>query len=397
MSNLFKITIDKAAELFKKKFFVGPSKQEWFNNELKELNENKIEAYNRAAISNDETLWSIYKNIRNEYNFKIKTTKKQFIEYKLENCGGNSKEMWKNIKKYVTKPSNNESIDELKINNTLISGSTNIANELNAFFIDSIKNIADSINIVQYQNLIAVSNYRFKFHKINKQELYVIIRKMNTKKDFLGFDTKIILNSYDIFGDALVHIVNQSMRSGTFSLTWKESVVRPIPKKQRPKEPTDLRPINMMPLYEKILEKKNICDKRSGFRGKHSFETALNLVLYDWKRAKENNLVICAIFLDFRRAFETVDREILLMKFEKYGVQGNELSWFKSYFKCRKQKTIIDDRLSESKFFSNGVPQGAILGSCKIVLFADDALIYVVDRSLDVCCSKVKDDLNNVF
>ncbi|XP_055386166.1 uncharacterized protein LOC129615115 [Condylostylus longicornis] len=133
-------------------------------------------------------------------------------------------------------------------------------------------------------------------------------------------------------------------------------------------------PIDMMPLYEKILEKVTssqleiyleenniLCDEQSGLRGKHSCGTALNLVLYDWKRAKENNLVICAIFLDFKRAFETVDRQILLTQFEKYGIQDNELIWFESYFLCRKQKTIIDDRFSESKLIDNGVPQGAIL------------------------------------
>ncbi|XP_055371847.1 uncharacterized protein LOC129605875 [Condylostylus longicornis] len=122
------------------------------------------------------------------------------------------------------------------------------------------------------------------------------------------------------------------------------------------------------------------------------------------------------VFLDFKRAFEIVDRKILLDKFQKYGIVGNGSKWFESFLNCRKQKTCVGKELSESNFINNGVPQGTILvvlsfllhindikltndlvRSCKIILFADDALIYIVQRGVDECCVKMNEDLNHLF
>ncbi len=142
------------------------------------------------------------------------------------------------------------------------------------------------------------------------------------------------------------------------------------------------------------MEKNNIIfDYQSGFRTSDSCETLINFVISNWKVAVHDKKIIIAIFLDLRRAFETIDKNILIQKLEKYGLKNVELRWFESYLFGRTQRTRVDDKYSEAVDVNLGVPQGAILGVvlfliyindiCKsisdaiILLFADDALLYV--------------------
>jgi len=104
-------------------------------------------------------------------------------------------------------------------------------------------------------------------------------------------------------------------------------------------------------------------------------------------------MMIRVVFLDLRRAFELVDRNILLKKLEWYGIKGVVLSWFKSYLENRTQRVKFNGMLSDPIAVRLRVPQGSVLGplfllyindlvkvicdNCEIKLFADDALIYV--------------------
>lgn len=124
---------------------------------------------------------------------------------------------------------------------------------------------------------------------------------------------------------------------------------------------------------------------------------------------RHDRKVIIAVFLDLQRAFETVDRDILLQKIESYGVREVELLWFKSYLSGRKQRTKLNGIISDSINVCLGVPQGSVLGVllflifindvekvielCKLILFADDALLYVVADSVEECLDKIKHDL----
>lgn len=157
-----------------------------------------------------------------------------------------------------------------------------------------------------------------------------------------------------------------------------------------------------------------LSDCQTGFRRGFSTEIALNNILEDWYISlndKNNNIVI-ACFLDFKRAFETIDRLKLIAKLEKYGVKGKAIDFFKHYLKNRKQYTIYQDERSNLIDNNIGLPQGSqlapllfiiyindminVLKYCKIQMYADDTLIYISGNNLDDLVRKLNADLENI-
>ena len=126
------------------------------------------------------------------------------------------------------------------------------------------------------------------------------------------------------------------MDTGIFPENWKTSMIIPIEKVSRTNKCEEFRPKNSLKLCEKILakivkkkqleqylENNNILSKyQSGFKKRYSCETAVNYFINRWKNISKNKTVM-AIFLYFQRAFETIDRDILIQKLYNYGVRDN--------------------------------------------------------------------------
>lgn len=396
---------------------------EWFSNELEVLKSEKVRQYRMAIFDNNMNQWSKYKSLRNNYKNKINSAKKRFISNKID-YASDQKSMWRTIKTLVLKESKNE-LREVDFGNEQCKESSEIANKFNRYFIESVEIVNKSIPMRQYKNCIHSTNSRFKFRLITIEELKSIIKTINNKKDMNLCTIKMISDSMDLIGENLLSIINNSMISGVFPECWKESMVVPIEKVKNTIKCSEFRPINMISIESKILEKvvysqleeyfernRLISENQSGFRKNHSCESLLNLVLTNWKIAVHDRKVIVAVFLDLRRAFETIDRDILLQKLDKYGVCENELDWFKSYLKNRKQRTKVNNSISDAINISLGVPQGTILGvllfliyindlekaigESKVLLFADDALLYVVGDSIAECVQKINEDLKRL-
>lgn len=86
----------------------------------------------------------------------------------------------------------------------------------------------------------------------------------------------------------------------------------------------------------KYIEENNILNTlQSAFRANHSCESTLNYALNDWNKSIEGGFFVITVFLDLKRAFETVDRNRLIKKLSSMGINGNELKWFKSYLEKR--------------------------------------------------------------
>lgn len=151
--------------------------------------------------------------------------------------------------------------------------------------------------------------------------------------------------------------------------------------------------------------------QQSGFRKNHSCETALNLVVADWTTKLEDKKIIVAVFIDLKRAFETIDRKILLEKLHSYGVKGAELKWFRDYLNNRTQETQFNDYKSKKEINELGVPQGSVLGpplfnlyvndisrvinKSSVHLFADDTMITTSGENIHEIINVINEDLSN--
>jgi Reverse transcriptase (RNA-dependent DNA polymerase) len=251
----------------------------------------------------------------------------------IETFKYDSKILWKNLKQ-ITK-NKEKPLIFITFDGIMENDHNRVANKLNEYFINSILDINNSIPVnnvnVAYSYL---NNYQpkeqFKFSKLNVQDLIIIMKNINNKTSGLNnLNVNVLLDSMDVAGSSFLQVINTSLELGEFPDKWKKSTVIPIPKIAGTKCHDQLRPINILPAYEKVLEtivknqllkfleRNNILvSEQSGFRPQHSCETSLNLTVSSWKQMIEEGKVIVAVFLDFKRAFETIDRDWLLWKLE---------------------------------------------------------------------------------
>jgi hypothetical protein len=155
-----------------------------------------------------------------------------------------------------------------------------------------------------------------------------------------------------------------------------------------------------------------LSDRQFGFREGRSTESALHTVVSDIYESLDRSHFGLGIFLDLSKAFDSLDRDILLIKLEAYGVRGNELSWFASYLSQREVCTVWEGEVSGLERNNFGVPQGSTLGPAlfllfindldtvcthsSLLLFADDSNIFSVGPNLDDLFINVNSDLIEV-
>ena len=180
-------------------------------------------------------------------------------------------------------------------------------------------------------------------------------------------------------------ILNSSSRLGTFPDRWKIARITPIYKSGAKDDTYNYRPISILSVLSKLYEKiahdqlidflqsnKKLTQNQFAFRKLHSTITSLIGVSDHWYSNIDNKKANFALFLDLKKAFDTVDHEILVSKLVKYGVIGNENNWFKSYLTNRSQYCSIDGQESEILGIECGIPQGSCLGPLLFIIYLID-------------------------
>ena len=117
---------------------------------------------------------------------------------------------------------------------------------------------------------------------------------------------------------------------------------------------------------------KILHENQYGFRKKSSTHLALLSVIDKVIQAIEKGEYAISVFLDFSKAFDTVDHNILLDELGHYGIRGCALSWFKSYLSCRTQYETYTGNESNRQMIKCGVPQGSILGLLLFLIYIND-------------------------
>ena len=182
---------------------------------------------------------------------------------------------------------------------------------------------------------------------------------------------------------------------------WKNCIVTPIPKPGDKLIPENWRPINIICIPGKILEKciyrqieeymeknKFFCKNQHGFRKGKGTDTAVMELVRELFSNINSNDISSVLFLDYSKAFNTVNHQILLRKMSMYGFSNNVCMWFEDYFSDRMPYTKVGQVLSSGEPLEHGVYQGSPLGPLLFIIYIND----IVRIHNNVFCNVYADD-----
>ena len=346
----------------------------------------------------------LFRNI----NRDIKKSKKKYYSEFFKINKMNIKKIWSGIREIVN-IRNNISPKITQLNGKIMDKPNDVANQLNNFFANvghlTESSIPRSENISPLKFLKQRNQLDFLLAHVSHDEVLEIINALENKSTGpASIPVKLLKLIPDLIIVPLCKLINLSFISGSFPDPLIIVKVIPIHKNGTTQDMNNYRPISLLSIFDKIMEKikqedNNILyNKQFGFRKNNSTMDALIKITEKIKESIGKGKYGCGIFIDLRKAFGTVNHDILLLKMEHYGVRGTSLQWFKSYLYERKQYVYITGECSELKLISCGVPRGSVLGpllfliyinalpnisnKLDLYLFADDTNIYYEDESL---------------
>ena len=337
---------------------------------------------------------AIFKKYRNLYNKIIRAAKKMSYDKLFKKFQSNLSKTWQLINEVINKKpkKENNTFSQLLINNCKISDPFEIANEFNDFFTSIAQKIADDIVPTDKPPDLLQSSpddtcFNLKDDPLTHSEVYDAIYSLQKKKtlDMFGLSVSFVSKFALTLSKPLRHIFTLSFNQGIVPQQLKVAKVIPIFKTGSQTSMDNYRPISLLCVFSKILEKimfnrlstflenNNIlCPEQFGFRKLHSTIHPLTLFINQISECLNKKEHAIAIFCDLKKAFDTVDFEILLKKLHNIGVRGTELLWFQDYLCNRKQFVSINGVNSHLRKILFGVPQGSILGPLLFLIYIND-------------------------
>ena len=227
---------------------------------------------------------------------------------------------------------------------------------------------------------------KFVIAHVSNEEIFDIINSLENKSTGpYSIPLKLFSLIPDLIILPLAYIINMSFLTGVYPNLLKIVKVIPIHKGGSTEDVNNYRPISLLSIFDKIIEKlmhkrlynflleHNILyQNQFGFRKNNSTVFALAQITEMIKVSIGNRKFGCGIFVDLRKAFDTVNHEILLKKLEHYGVRESILKWFQSYLFDCKQFVSFNGESSGLLVNKCGVPQGSVLGPLLFLLYIND-------------------------
>ena len=297
---------------------------------------------------------------------------------------------WKNINS-ILRP--NRNIKSRPIEISTPDGSTSsspvtVAERLNDHFVSVGRCLDEEIPTSRKDpcDFVKFNMSTFMCAPSTPDEIISIVGSLKSKDSIIDVvPCSVLKRVMDILAGPISNILNLSFTEGNFPSCLKVSRVVPLYKKGSSLDPSNYRPISTLPFMSKIFEKAMysrvlkflnsysiISPNQFGFRKNCSTNDAILTFVSQIYSAINVNEYFVAIYLDFSKAFDTVNHAILLKKLERIGIRGICLEWFKSYLGDRRQYVFVSGCSSELKNVTMGVPQGGIISPLLFSLYIND-------------------------
>ena len=384
---MFMESVDKFAPLKRKRS--KHKKSPWITDDLLRQIHKRNYHKKLAVNTNDTAYWQQYKNVRNQTNNDIKTAKKRYFIDNLELNKSNPRKTWSLINELSSRKYKSRNISEIKTNDQTINSAHELAEVFNQYFTNIGPSLAREIppSTVKPEHYLKPTDKTFSLKAPSASAVCRLLSELNGKKatGLDGIPCKLLKLAADIVGPSLANIFRCSIDTCIFPREWKLAKVIPIFKKGQKNDLNNYRPISLLPAVSKIFERlihnqfyeylnanQLLTNCQSGFRSLHSTLTALLEATNNWSINIDKGLLNGIIFIDLKKAFDTIDHEIVLQKLKNYGVEQKSLTWFRSYLDSRNQKCSVNGSMSTANNICCGVPQGSIIGPLLFLIYIND-------------------------
>jgi hypothetical protein len=392
-------------------------RNEWMNRSLQEkINQkNKLWSVISKLQPPTEEMINEYNNLKKVVKREVFQTKQEFYETFFSKNVKDSAKVWDKLNKLTSKNNaqKTRNIDTC-INEAFKNEDSKILGEkFNKSFLSQVPNLQRTnqitkskklLNTKKLKNTTASNPSSMLVLKPTAYDVTIILSKLKGKKS-TGYD-----------GFLLEHFINTSLNTGIFmsklicsiidTEIWpdnlKKQVLRPVYKKGDKKDCNNYRPIALLPVLNKIVEKffaeqiekffkkfQLMNKQQYGYQKGIGTVDALHYINNNITRALNEGKFVGAILIDLQKAFDTLNKEILTEKLYKQGIRGKMLAILISYLTSRKCCVRINNENSDWSEVLHGVPQGSILGPLLFLIYVND----IKDIDWNTCVTLYADDI----
>lgn len=352
----------------------------WITHTIKEMMRLRDEAYNTYKASGLDRDKLYYHELKKCVNKALFHETRAYFNQNINRNASNSRALWNNLKRTIRITKNSHESE--------IPSHLRDPERINLHFLEVAGNITPPQSYFAKFETSCFHDSTFRLEPVGEDLVLKIIKTLKSSAlgdDGISLDMLLLTLPHTL--GAITAIINKSISTSVFPDAWKVALVTPLPKTNNVTSFKDLRPISILPCLSKILERvvymqlsafletnKVLPTLQSGFRKSRSTTTALLDVVDNILSAQNKGHSTIMVLLDFSRAFDAINTQLLLSKMRYYGFESDTVAWFASYLGGRTQVVQIPNNTSlyeksKPSVVSRCVPQGSILGPLLFILY----------------------------